>query len=628
MGKKGLDARATEAKRLQTQLTEACKQKSVDRALELFGEWEASDIPITQNVFAQVLAPLAGNETQQDGDTSRNYFQHAKRIFERAQTVVQDWSSTGESIYTLMVRLAARAGEPYAAVEYLNRMRQPPVSMRPKLRTFIPILEAYALTGASEEAERLYREDLFVTCGPSEATSFWNTALEDRLWQSVFALRLRAWTADNKSSGALDLEERKRGLDGILEDLRAVCPQIRADGGVVEALKAAMDPLQWRTGCAHVGPDGICPITRASLQVVTPTHEELKGLSGLIERLAVDDARDAVHAKRVQEEWSEFKAWLEMAGREFDTVLDGANVGHHNQNFEHGAFSHEQIGEVIEQCLRSGRQKVAVVLRKWWLDPENSFTMRPVKRKKRKLAQLLPDTDKAEAVQPVASPSPERSVDVKDKTVGFCQEAQQARDHAELSDLQRRVVEYAEDWQRRGVLVISPPSIDDDWVSLYIAIVMCFRCASDVQLVSNDEFRDHFWRMRQPVAFRHWRERHVTQYHIQRDRREGSVEDMKETSIQSIQLFPPALYSSCVQRGASGRYWHFPIRPEIPEADAEEPAAAAPSAPSATSSNGRNTAAGVPAGTVRMEATHRIPAARRLEWLVAWDPSCVPNRGS
>lgn len=60
----------------------------------------------------------------------------------------------------------------------------------------------------------------------------------------------------------------------------------------------------------------------------------------------------------------------------------------------------------------------------------------------------------------------------------------------------------------------------------------------DVQMVTNDEFRDHFWRMRQPHAFLKWRERHITRYHVLSDRTEGAETDT-EMVIQAACLKSP-----------------------------------------------------------------------------------------
>merc|ERR1719440_465086 len=144
-------------------------------------------------------------------DTSRaEHFAHAQRMFERARADSHDCGGQGESIYTLMVRLASRAGELAVAMQYLREMRQPPLSIRPKLRTFVPILEACASAGLTAEAELLYREDVLAACGAAEACAAWASEDEDRLWQCIFALRLRAWSA---ASSKMEREDSRQCLN-------------------------------------------------------------------------------------------------------------------------------------------------------------------------------------------------------------------------------------------------------------------------------------------------------------------------------------------------------------------------------------------------------------------------------
>mmetsp|Transcript_96894 Transcript_96894/g.269536 ORF Transcript_96894/g.269536 Transcript_96894/m.269536 type:complete len:646 (-) Transcript_96894:29-1966(-) len=644
MGKKAADPQRAEVKRLQVQLTEACKQKAMGRVLEVFKEWESAEVTLPPNCFAQALSVLAACDGEADnGDADRvERFGHAKRIFARALADIRDWRNVGESIYTLMVRLASRAGEPLTAMQYLGQMRQPPVAIRPKLRTFVPILEACASRGLSDEAEALYRDELFSTCRPSEDTAIWTTDDEDRLWQSVFALRLRALSralaAEAASPGEGRAEPRcsedaLRRVETILEDLRAVCPQLRSDSGLLEALREAFSTLGWRAEQAQIGTDARCPVTSTLLQAMRCSEEDLRSLLCLVERLATEDA-----SPKALDGWKDFKAWLGRVGHEWDTVIDGANVGHHNQNFAQGAFSHAQIGEVIEQCSRAGRRRVALVLRERWLQPELDFSVPTSKRKKRRLPQLgrqdteapgdlaaSADGDAAmedRGVRPAATAAGDPGappvaaaaacgssslpgVEAQEEPPGQqggAELSEAAAPDGEFSEAQRHVAGVAEEWRQRGLLVVSPPSIDDDWVAMYIAVAMCLRGVSDVQLVTNDEFRDHFWRMRQPLAFRTWRERHLTRYHVLSERPEPSdrmEEEFRPIRVQSAQLFPPPVYSYCVQRSPTGNCWHFPVRPNEPAAPREEAA---------------RVACGASQGTV--------------EWLVAWDPRAATKCGA
>lgn len=610
MGKRPADPRAAELKRARAQLTEACKDKAVGRVLEIFHECQSAQLSLPLGSLAQALsalsaagdeahaaglasdsasaaAPGAGANTSEVGELGdekqgnatalaevrsagdvldkTERFAHARRLFEQARGGVQDWSGQGESIYTLLVRLAARAGELSAAMCYLREMREPPVSIRPKLRTFVPILEACASSGLTDEAEALYRDNLLSACGSSEATALWSSEEEDRLWQYVFALRLRAWSVahlrTSVPSAAASMSsqpERQQRLNAILEDITIVCPQLRADSGLGDALREAFSALNWHVEQVRIGPDGRCPVTSIVLQALRPCEAELQSLLTLIERLAIENA-----SQRKLHEWVSFKAWLDRADHRWDTVIDGANVGHCNQNFDNGAFSHSQIHALLARCASDEHRKVALVIRKHWLRPDTDFALPTVKPKKRKAPQLgvnegepsdgpLP-TAVAEAL---ANSEPDLDLlELSDNSDG---------NKEELTEGQRRIDDFVQEWRKQGVLVVSPPSINDDWVALYIAIVMSLRGVPDVQFVTNDELRDHFWRMRQPLAFQSWREGHTTHYQIFCERPASKGESIEDSTVDpqmSVQLFPPPLYSHRVQHGAEGKCWHFPVRP-------------------------------------------------------------------
>jgi len=601
MGKRPANPRAAEVKRVRVQLTEACKEKAVDRVLEIFHECEVSELVLPQSSLAQALSALASAgeacaeqprvvQAALGCEAARaEHFGHAQRMFERARADSQDWGGQGESIYTLMVRLASRAGELDVAMQYLREMRQPPLSIRPKLRTFVPILEACASAGFAKQAEILYREDVLPACSATEASALWTSEEEDRLWQCIFGLRLRAWSA---ASDKMDDGERHSCLNAILEDISSICPQLRSDSGIVDALRDAFEVFKWRTACGvHISSDGLCPVTSEHLQSIRPCEADLSSLLSLIERLAIENA-----SQRKLDEWARFKSWLSRCSLRWDTVIDGANIGHCNQNFDRGAFSHQQIDALVTQCTRSGSRKCAVVLRGHWLLPDTDLTLPQVKRKKRQLPQLGASTE------PEKDPEPEPQLPVPvegaEPARGFDEDFDFSFNAAELSEEKRLLVDIGRKWQEQGVLVVSPPSINDDWVALYIAVEMCLRGVPDVQFVSNDELRDHFWRMRQPLAFQTWREHHSTRYQIFSERPASGSD--AAASDMSVQLFPPPLYSHRTQKSLDGKCWYFPVR--LKEA-----------APEASSAEAR-------------DATHEAHKEPQLEWVVACDASKVSER--
>ena len=99
-------------------------------------------------------------------------------------------------------------------------------------------------------------------------------------------------------------------------------------------------------------------------------------------------------------EWAEFKAALDEAVKKkdsdspeknrnwiWDAVLDGANIGHHNQNWDQGAFSRQQIDDVLEDCKRRGKHPV-IVIREHWLRTKRLLLADRNPKRRKKLAQL------------------------------------------------------------------------------------------------------------------------------------------------------------------------------------------------------------------------------------------------
>jgi len=586
---------------LQEKLTEAVKQRAVDSVLEIYREWEASGIDIVQSAFGQALSALAHEDT--DDKKAGEYFEYAKVVFERARLRMQ--GKRGEPLYTLMVRLASRAGAPLAAMEYLNLMRQPPLSIKPKLRTFIPILESCVRGGLSDEAEELW-EDLFKNCRlvEDEAVAIQSTDVEDRLWQYVFSLRLRAWVGDVKSRSC---KERRDRLNTILHDIKMNCMQMHLKSSLDEALRTVFKSIGWETSEFEeekVSADGRCPLTSTVLQALQCDEADLRSLAARIEQLAIEGQTGVG-----LQQWKDFKELLRHPDNEWDTVIDGANVGHHNQNHKDGFFLHSQINEVVLACGRdSGRRRTVVVLRNHWLLPSTNLLLPAHKRKKRR----LPPIPKREGdcgvsdvgVVPEVDPTLRRSPSPPAEPQGFCELAVSSGGAA----ARQRVAELSQRWRERGQLCTSPSSIDDDWVALYIAVVMCVRGVHDVQLVTNDEFRDHFWRMRQPQVFKAWCERHTTPYFVHSERPDVVAEPVSDSGapsqgaeclaeplIRSVQVFPPPAYSRRVQARAEGGCWHFPLR--------------------------RSKESPPPEGTSPEPKTQ--PQDVSWGWLVAWDPSAI-----
>eukprot|EP00929_Paragymnodinium_shiwhaense_P090422 TRINITY_DN50608_c0_g1_i1.p1 TRINITY_DN50608_c0_g1~~TRINITY_DN50608_c0_g1_i1.p1 ORF type:complete len:656 (+),score=155.78 TRINITY_DN50608_c0_g1_i1:138-2105(+) len=639
----------------QQRLVQACKENDVKKVLAIYQEWEAAEC-LPPHVVPQVLNALcssssAGQDKKAGAEATSSIsaaysFEQAKRVFDKAAAHMKEWGRLGESIFTLMVRLASRAGEPALAREYLVQMRRPPVSIQPKLRTFIPILDACVERGLAMEAEALYKDEVLPACGPTEpGCLFLNTDEEERCWQSLLALRLQAvratWQKDSSQNGAAR-NELMAIFKAIIADVEHDAGEIRLDSALEDSLKSTFETLlAWQTARnVEIGEDGRCPATGYSLRGIPCKTADLSGLVSLIERLALEGAFEPQKAAAA---WTEFKEFLDRNKDRWDTIIDGANVGHHNRNFENGDFSHEQIEEVLQECGRAGRKGAVVVLRGRWLDPAADFQLPAVKPKKRRLPQLVANASSSPSA-PEAAATPSQPSQGKPRAAGYggggsavppsdciltaldAAAAQKAGCESTLPPRgPQRVAYLVSEWRRRGQLVEAPHAIDDDWVALYLALVMCLSGESNAQMVTNDEFRDHFWRMRRPQAFLSWRERHVTQYHIFSDRTEDSEKnDPGAIFIKSIQLFPPPAYTSRAQGSFEGGHWHFPIRlPDPPAAAVAEctgtpPPSAATTVPAACGAKEKAGARPLPPSEEESSPVIIGPPKANYRWLAAW----------
>lgn len=537
MGKRSVADVAVQSitKRHRGLLTDACKERDPHKVLDVLNDWEAQKLVVPVPCYAQALSALAAASTT--GSEVMDLFKYAKGIFRKVHAGAKDWKGQAEALCTLMIRLAASSGDLDAAAEFLQMIREPALGKRPKLRTFMPLLSHCAATGQWQAAERIYREELLAACRPpnsaEEAAATEDEGTQGRLWESIFAARLGALRVAlaNASGDA----EPTAAAWRVLEELREACPRLHESTGLPEALAGLFAELGWRLVPTKVAEDGTCTVSGHVLGQPNFDEAALRALLDLVENLATDQASEKALA-----EWRDFKAALAQLGATWDTIVDGANVGHSDQNIANGRFSRARIDAVLDKCTDAGR-RVVVVVRERWVRCDTDLSLPPVKPRHRPLPQLSERLVAAPAQVPSESPRDGRVPE------GF-------------ATFSKPVVDLAHKWRERGQLVVSPRSINDDWVALYIAVDMSLRGVPDVQFLTNDKLRDHFWRMRRSLVFRRWCEAHLTRFQIFAERPSDSDREGEE-QVYGVSLRPPLPFGVCVQRAASGDAWHFPIRP-------------------------------------------------------------------
>jgi len=323
----------------------------------------------------------------------------------------------------------------------------------------------------------------------------------------------------------------------------------------------------WNVGWTTVDEDGICSLTSRQLQALDVPDAEEEELFAFSAQLANDSGRNR--------NFRSFQKWLQSQVP-FDIVIDGANVGFNNQNREGGHFQYPQIDTLVQQ-LRSAGKRVLLVLHSKWLKEDADLSV--VKRKKRKLDQisLIPAAVEDDLDDEVVEP---------ELVYPFDPITEEERSASPGSHLH-----LVRQWKEQGVLVRVPFQDCDDWYWLFAAMDSARRGAKEVQVVSNDQMRDHHWRMLGPRAFRRWQGRHMTRVSI--------WSETPESMDYCVTLTPPRPFSVQAQVASDGKAWHFPIP--------------------AIQSRAEQLQSGRPVASKEIEAAEH-------KWLVAWCEACDDSR--
>ena len=250
---------------------------------------------------------------------------------------------------------------------------------------------------------------------------------------------------------------------------------------------------------------GVCPVTGMRLQLLDLSDEEIEEMLALTRSLA----KEATALREGSGCDFDFDKVIQEAmpsGRIPTVILDAANIAHTNQNFDGGYFRFDQIDDILNNFESKDR---LVVIHEKWLNPDRDLALHYVKpdgevtrKKKRKTA--LPQLGQTLVEG--------RAVKFVENTV-----------YAEESETKRYIkhpvpVEIIEKWKANQQLLVVPHGQNDDWFWMHICLQSMKQrrdSANEVVLISNDQMRDHFWRMKNPRFFEKFRTNHVCNFSIQ-----------------------------------------------------------------------------------------------------------------
>eukprot|EP00927_Polykrikos_kofoidii_P075320 TRINITY_DN7145_c0_g1_i4.p1 TRINITY_DN7145_c0_g1~~TRINITY_DN7145_c0_g1_i4.p1 ORF type:complete len:559 (+),score=102.26 TRINITY_DN7145_c0_g1_i4:34-1677(+) len=455
--------------------------------------------------------------------------EEALRIAERmlALAAAGNGGKPPETCVTSVVRICCVVGGVQRALELVAQATA--AGMKPKLRTWSPILSQAAAARDSRTCDRIWQEFSQVGLEPQD---------------QEFAAMLRSLQG---------LPDRQLSvLERLLEELPAPSdPPLLEEIGRVFGVEGAVgvreaDPpyasgreecgQRWRVGWSSVSADGRCTLTGRTLRALDVSDEDVAALADCSALLA-----ESAGCKR---SFRSFRKWLQEQAP-YDVIIDGANVGFSNQNHEGGFFQYNQIDAVVRHLRQTGRRTL-LVLHTRWLRLDAVLTIS--KKKRRRLDQIsTKDSPTRHNVEYTEDPQ-------DDDASGYSYPHDPVTED-ELEALPGTPLHYIRTWKEWGILLRTPVQECDDWYWLYAALDSAQRGMKHVQVVSNDYMRDHHWRMLRQRTFTQWQRRHMTRVCFST---EADGDGSPEEACAAV-LAPPPPFSLRAQVAPDGLSWHFPV---------------------------------------------------------------------
>jgi len=433
-----------------------------------------------------------------------------------------------EMTYTALARIEAATGEPRKALDIAKRLIDE--RLTPKLRTFAPALHAFCIKG--DIAGALETEAEITKAGIE-------------ISELEYAVLLTAYADASKWEDGLALLRRMR------EEIRSLAPplmesvrgffQSHPQWGVEESVN-----VDEATGAASSSPSN----SKMQLAAIDLSPEDRASLLAGIGKLARE--------REAKSSFDGFVGWLNRRGP-LPYLVDGANVGMYNQNFQTSGFNFNQVEKVMN-ALRPlardthGARRAACGGGDAEPTPEAAVKPKEGGNGESK-AEAEGNTEENTEEQTEEMTEEQRNLDAGLTPIGDIDITNLTKNpgvNTPVNFLHVRRVrggpanhhrskQLIDGWKRCGELFVCPQGSNDDWYWLYAAVAS----GNDTFLVSNDEMRDHAFQMLPaPRLFAKWKERHQVRFHM--------------SAANGLEFYHPPPYTSCVQEGKGGDWWLFP----------------------------------------------------------------------
>ena len=492
------------------------------------------------NAAAKVIVPSLDAVHPERANTIFNYM------------IANDVPRT-EMSYTALARIEAARGEPRKAFDLVKRLVEE--RLQPKLRTFAPALHAFAAAG-----------DL---AGATEVDNAITTAKID-ITEAEYGVMLAAYRQAGRWDDAFNLLRRLR------EDIRTLgepmADEVRRLFDAAPGWKAeASVSVDENSGACEASPSG----RRIQLAAIHLSPKDRADLLAGIGKLARE--------REAESNFDNFARWLERKGP-IPFLVDGANVGMYNQNFQQSKFAFNQVERVMTELrpaakqihegrmARFGKGKGGAgaggagggeknnsgIIKSGGEHADAGEAAAATKKTEEEAGREGKKSEESGGTVTTATTATAAPVEddkeKEKKTLSFNPlpvdavgasmpvnflHVRRVRGGPANHHVAQRCING---WKSSGELFTTPSGSNDDWYWLYAAVAS----GDDSFLVSNDEMRDHVFQMLPaPKLFQRWKERHQVRFHM--------------SAATGLEFYYPPVFTTCVQEAGDKSWWMFPL---------------------------------------------------------------------
>lgn len=336
------------------ELNSCSKAKDLDGAISLYDSAVSGEIRLNQQHFNTLLY-LCGASIDEE-DKKSLALTHGFRIFDHMRSLN---IPPNEASITAVSRLAAAKGDGEYAFEIVRKMGEH--GLTPRLRTYEPALLCFCQKLEAEKAYEVEEHMRAVDVSLEEPgiAALLKVSAEtgrgDRVYNYLQKLRSCVRSVSEETARILEDWFCGKGSEvgGGMHHVDSVKEAVLRNGGGWHGL-GWLGEGKWVVRKGTVESSGLCCSCGEKLACVDIDDMETEKFAQSVAELALQ--------REVKANFRQFQEWLEKhAG--YEAVVDGANIGLHQQNFAEGGFSVSQLDAVVREMYhRSGNKWPLIVL--------------------------------------------------------------------------------------------------------------------------------------------------------------------------------------------------------------------------------------------------------------------------